>query len=150
MQYANTLVQNGVECVVTVLPLEIVPGFDPEHPPQDNTYGVADDVEIGWAKQPDGSFAPYVAPAQAPTQAQLVVAVQKMLDAAAREKGYDNIVSACSYAGAPNDFQTEGASFLAWRSAVWTCCYAELAKVQAGTRPLPTIAEIMAELPARV
>lgn len=71
MKYANTTMQDGAEVVVTVLPLNIVPGFDPENPPQDNTYGVDDDVQAGWVKQPDGSFAapppPEVLPPPIPT-----------------------------------------------------------------------------------
>lgn len=56
MKYAATRFLNGVETVIVVLPLSLVPGFDPENPPQANTYGVADDVEVGWVKQSDGSF----------------------------------------------------------------------------------------------
>lgn len=50
MKYANTEIVNGIETVVTVLPLEMVPGFDPSNPPQDNTYAVPDYVQVGWAK----------------------------------------------------------------------------------------------------
>lgn len=50
MKYANTFKNNGVETVITVLPLSIVPGFDPANPPQENTYGVPDDVQVGWIK----------------------------------------------------------------------------------------------------
>lgn len=77
-------------------------------------------------------------------------AVQNHLDVGARARGYDNIVSACSYAGYTNAFEAEGISFGQWRAACWVYCYAELAKVEVGTRPLPTIPEILAELPARV
>jgi hypothetical protein len=77
-------------------------------------------------------------------------AIQQHLDDAARLKGYDNITNACSYAGAPNPFQAEAQSFITWRGNVWAYCYAELAKVQNGTIPLPTIAQIIAELPVRV
>ena len=79
-------------------------------------------------------------------------AIQKELDRQAQAKGYDNIVSACSYAaqegGAP--FQAEGAAFLAWRSAVWTHAYAVLAQVQAGELPMPTPQEAVAQMPALV
>ena len=69
MKYANTFINNaGVEVVATVLPLSAVPFFDPKSPPQENTYGVPDYVQVGWAKQPDGSFAPYVAPIPTPEQ----------------------------------------------------------------------------------
>lgn len=51
MKYASTFVSNGVERVVVLLPLSAVPGFDPENPPQENTYSVPDEVQIGWIKQ---------------------------------------------------------------------------------------------------
>lgn len=59
MKYANTKLTDGVERVVTVLPLSLVPLFDPNSPIQANTYGVSDDVQVGWEKQSDGSFAPH-------------------------------------------------------------------------------------------
>lgn len=77
-------------------------------------------------------------------------AIQKTLDDAARAKNYDDIVSACSYAGYPNVFQAEAIAFGQWRANVWAYGYGELDKVIAGTRPVPTIAEIIAELPALV
>lgn len=83
-----------------------------------------------------------------PTVRAYTDAVQAHLDAAARAHHYDNIVSACSYAGAPNPFQAEGAAFVTWRGAVWASCYVTMADVQAGTRAAPTIAELIAELPA--
>lgn len=69
MKYANTLVINGVESVATVLPLSMVPLFDPENPPQPNTYGVPDEVEVGWVKNAQGGFeAPLVQPAPIPAE----------------------------------------------------------------------------------
>jgi hypothetical protein len=35
-----------------------------------------------------------------------------------------------------------------WRDAVWLRCYEVLAEVQAGTRPVPTEAELIALLPS--
>ena len=77
-------------------------------------------------------------------------AIQNTLDEAARAKGYDDIISACSYAGYPNVFQAEAIAFGQWRATVWAYGYGELDKVIAGTRPVPTIAEILAELPSLV
>jgi hypothetical protein len=77
-------------------------------------------------------------------------AVQSHLDAAAQTRGYDNIVSACSYAAAANAFQAEGLAYLNWRAAVWQYCYTVLANVQAGSRVAPTVAELLTELPALV
>lgn len=75
-------------------------------------------------------------------------AVQNMLDSAAKAKGYDSILSACSYAAYPNQFQAEGQEFVAWRGAVWAKCYEILAEVEAGTRPAPAVPELLAEIAA--
>ena len=77
-------------------------------------------------------------------------AVQAELDADAQAKGYDNISNACEYAAAPNPFQNESIAYITRRGNVWAYCYQELAKVQAGTRAMPTIEQIISELPPRV
>lgn len=74
-------------------------------------------------------------------------AIQARLDSAARAKGYDNIVSACSYAGYENVFQGEAIAFGQWRANVWAYGYAELDKVLNGVRPMPTVEQIVSELP---
>lgn len=73
--------------------------------------------------------------------------VQAYLDNEAKSKGYDNIVSACSYAPAENPFQAEAITFVKWCGNVWAYCYGELAKVKAGKRAMPTIEQIISELP---
>ena len=102
--------------------------------------------DLGWVD--------YVAPPYVPTpeqiQQRLTFAVQLHLDAKAREKGYDNIVSACSYAAVPNIFQAEGIAFINWRSDVWAHCYGVMQAVQDGIRSVPTEAELIAELPIYV
>ena len=82
------------------------------------------------------------------TKQMALTAVQNMLDNAAKAKGYDSILSACSYAAYPNPFQAEGQEFVAWRGAVWAKCYEILAEVEAGTRPAPTVPELLAEIAA--
>ena len=79
-----------------------------------------------------------------------ITAVQTMLDNAAKAKNYDSILSACSYAAYPNQFQAEGQEFLVKRSAVWAKCYEILGEVEAGTRPVPTVSELLAEIAATV
>lgn len=75
-------------------------------------------------------------------------AVQAYMDAKAREKGYDNLLSAVTYAEEPTvvKFQNEGKAFRAWRSLVWAKCYAILEEIQNG-RPVPTTEQVIAELP---
>jgi hypothetical protein len=84
--------------------------------------------------------------------AENVAAVQAAMEAAARAKGYDNILSAISYAQQPTGapFQAEGAAFLAWRSDVWTEAFAVLAQVKLGSTPMPTPAEAVAAMPVLV
>ena len=85
-----------------------------------------------------------------PTQAEIIAGytsqVQSYLDATAKQRNYDNIFTLCGYITDPNPkFQSEAQAAVAWRSAVWTKCYAILAEVQAGTRAMPT--DIISELP---
>ena len=55
MQYVSTFIENEIEKVVVILPLERVPAFNPENPfPQ--TYAVPDEVQIGWIKDASGNF----------------------------------------------------------------------------------------------
>jgi hypothetical protein len=74
-------------------------------------------------------------------------ALQQALDAAARQRGYDGILSACSYAAIDNPFQAESIAFLTWRSDVWQYGYAVLSGVQAGN-PAPSLSALVAGMPA--
>ncbi len=78
-----------------------------------------------------------------------IAAAQNLLDSSAQAYGYDSIASAVTYAEEPAvpKFQAEGQAFRAWRSLVWAYGYEQLALVEAGERPAPTIPEFIAELP---
>jgi len=91
-------------------------------------------------------------PSEAQVQARLMDVVQAHLDSAAREKGYDSIFTAVTYADEPavTKFQTEGRAMRKWRSLVWDACYQILADVQAGTRTIPTETDLIAELPTLI
>ena len=81
-------------------------------------------------------------------QQQLTAAVQRHMDTTVQTRGYDNILSACSYVNTGIErFDIEGAACRAWRSTVWDKCYAILAEVKAGTRAVPTAEELISELP---
>ncbi len=73
--------------------------------------------------------------------------VNKLLDDQAKAKGYDGIVSACSYASANNTFQKESQQFVAWRGAVWEYLYNYVNGVKAGTQTFTTIDAVIAGLP---
>lgn len=50
--------------------------------------------------------------------------IVNILNKEAQLKGYFNIDSACSYAGAPNVFQRESMAFVMWRAAIWSAWFA--------------------------
>lgn len=78
-------------------------------------------------------------------------AVRLHLDQVAKSRGYDNIVSLCSYATSTvAKYAAEGQAGVEWRDAVWVKCYEVLAEVEAGLREQPTVEQLIAELPAFV
>jgi hypothetical protein len=105
----------------------------------------------------DGVFSKPVPPALSPEElaaqrfTEVQEMVQKRLDDFAKTRGYDGILSACTYASSQvPKFQTEGQYAVNARDSSWAMCYVILADVQDGIRPLPTVAEVEAELPALV
>lgn len=89
----------------------------------------------------------YVPPA--PTQQDYAAAISWHFNATAQARGYDSEDRLVGYASSTNvTWQQEALIFIAWRDAVWAYAYAELALVQSGARPQPTVAELVAELPA--
>lgn len=90
-----------------------------------------------------------------PTQAQikqsLINAIQSYLDKEAQAHFYDGILSLCSYATSTNlKFGPEGQAGVVWRDDCWSVGYAVLAECEAGTRAIPTVDELLAEMPAMV
>lgn len=75
--------------------------------------------------------------------------VQAVLDAKAKEREYDGILSLVSYATSTNPtFAAEGQAGVTWRDGAWSTCYALLGQWEAGQIPQPTIAKVLAALPA--
>ena len=82
-------------------------------------------------------------------QKQLTDGVQAFMDSIAQTRGYDNIHTACSYVYSTDEvFAKEGKACLEWRDKVWRTCYDILAQVLGGLREVPTLEEVLAELPA--
>ena len=75
-------------------------------------------------------------------------AIQNYLDTTAQERRYDNIFTAISYVNSTDEiFAREARACLEWRDKVWRTCYNILDDVEAGLRPIPTIEELIEELP---
>ena len=75
-------------------------------------------------------------------------AAQFALDAFAKTRGYDGIMSACSYvASTDQQFRLEGEYCVSLRDATWRHGYAILAAVLAGTMELPSVDNFLAMLP---
>jgi hypothetical protein len=129
---------------------------------QDAPYGRWEMVSSPVAKSLEGHIGqgakpalpePEVPPEPTPEQIQaaVVAAVQKRLNDFARTRNYDNILSACSYiASTVPQFAAEAAYCVEARDATWATLYAGLADVQAGLRPMPTLEEVLLELPVLV
>ena len=104
-----------------------------------------------WVLQPKAEPIPDPTPDPETLQHQVVDAVQNVLDTTARTRNYDGILSLCSYAVSTHPvFGPEGLAGVAWRDEVWSACYQILADVQNEVRSIPTVAEVLAEIPAMV
>ena len=104
---------------------------------------------VGRARLVDGEVVAFDPPLPPPTIDDYRRAIQNHVDATAQQRAYDSGVTCSSYVNSTNPvWAAEAAAFVAWRDAVWAYAYAELEKVEAGTRPQPSVAEILAELPA--
>lgn len=75
------------------------------------------------------------------------LAVQAMLDSKAREYRYDDMTSVRSYAGYENPFQTETQKMAIWAANCWVKAGEIEAEVLGGLRGIPTIEEVLAEMP---
>jgi hypothetical protein len=80
--------------------------------------------------------------------AEFTAKIQARLDAFAKTRNYDSILSACTYATSMNPkFAAEGQYCVEARDATWVKCYEILNEVQSGQRPIPSWEELEAELP---
>ena len=86
--------------------------------------------------------------AMAALKQSLTSAVQKHMDEKAKERNYDSILSLCTYAtSTAAKVSDEGQAGVSWRDEVWAKGYAILADVESGARAIPTVDELLAELP---
>jgi len=77
-------------------------------------------------------------------------AIQNHLDTKAQSLRYDNINAIGKYVGYENDFRAEAEKLGAWASSCWKVAGVIEADVSAGNRVMPTVDEVLAELPVFV
>lgn len=84
------------------------------------------------------------------TAAEIVRAVQRRLDNFAKERNYDSILSACTYATSTvPQFKSEGQRCVDLRDETWGRLYQIMAEVESGARPMPAgYTEIETDLPS--
>jgi len=82
-------------------------------------------------------------------QADMVSKTQQRLDEFAQTRGYDGVLSLCTYATSGNSkFQQEGQYGVEIRDATWAKLYEILSEAEAGVRPVPSgYADIENDLP---
>jgi imidazolonepropionase-like amidohydrolase len=108
-------------------------------------------VPANWVEITAGEYTAQAIAQLTPEQIKqtMIDAIQHHLDATARTRGYDGILSLASYAvSAHPPFAAEGRAGADWRDAVWGYGYQVLADVQAGTRTVPSVDALILELPA--
>jgi hypothetical protein len=78
-------------------------------------------------------------------------AVTMYLDSKAAERGYSSILSAASRSGIIGSlWQPEGLAYGLWMDSCWIKCYQIMGAVKLGMRTMPTIEDVIAELPVLV
>jgi len=86
-------------------------------------------------------------PPPVPTIADYENAIQNLVDDTARERQFRDGVTLASYtASTKQKWAAEAQAFVAWRDDVWFYAYGQLAKVQAGQRPQPTVEQFLTEI----
>jgi len=140
MSITAALVENNeIINVIVVESLDFMPGLIP----------LPEGTGVGY-RYVDGQWIAPATPEPTPEETikMFTDAIQARLDAFARTRGYDGILSACTYVTSTvMKFAAEGQYCVEARDTTWATAYSILADVESGERPMPTIEDVFAELP---
>jgi hypothetical protein len=144
VKYAATIRTGDLETVAITLPRAAVSRWDPDSPAP-NTCLVPDGVEAGWVRDAGapGGWAPPPPPTADQIRRALEASVQRRLDDFVRERGYDGIAAACTYAasGVPA-YRSDALVCVDARDRTWRAFFEATER-----EPLPAPEEILAGLP---
>ena len=134
----------------------VFPQSQPEHDPLTHTVSEGEPELSGdqWIQTwTTTALAPEVVTANtnarnAALQAEISDAILRRMDEFAATRNYGSVLSAASYANSTvPKFKQEAEYIIQWRDQVWTTAYQILGEALAGTRPVPTVQEVLDELP---
>jgi len=98
-----------------------------------------------WVWAEEGPITAFVAEQSIAT---FTAAIDAHVESTARAKQYNSAAHLASYvASTVPTWAAEAQAFVAWRDAVWLFALAEMQVIQAGDKPVPTIADLVASLP---
>lgn len=91
---------------------------------------------------------PYV-PTEKEIQEELERGIEAWMNTVVAERDYDSIDTCIArYTDSPNPkYAQEAKAVKNWNTEVWDKCWDILAEVKEGKRPIPTLEEVIAELP---
>lgn len=98
----------------------------------------------------EGQIAAYEATKLVQTQAAYTAALEALYDTTAQSRKYDNRLTCALRAGYAGPFQSEGTTFAVWMDTCNAYAYQVMREVLLATRPLPTVEELISELPELV
>lgn len=124
------------------------PDGKPENEPINSIAAFQPAIDV-WQQAYDEAHKPPMPPTPEQIKESIIYQTQVRLDAFARTRGYDGVLSLCTYATSTvPKFAAEGQYGVEARDATWAKLYEILAEVEAGTRPMPEgYPDIEPELP---
>lgn len=121
----------------------------PYNPPQhDPKVEIVEPIQPVTTSEVQFTISPHPEAAQRVKEHKISV-IQQALDKGARDRGYDNILSAVTYGlDSASPFYLEGLAYAKWRSDCWATGFQILSQVEANVIPVPEDQELVNMLPA--
>jgi hypothetical protein len=140
-EYGRTYGQIVSNILQLIFTKDVLHEWNPDHIEVIDITDMSPLPQVGWVF--DGAeFS-----ATVPTVSDYISAMEKHYDSVARVKKYDNRYTCALRAGYAGPFQIEGQTFSIWMDSCNAYGYQVMEDVQSGHRAMPTMADLLAELP---